>query len=241
MKFNEWLSGLIDGDGCFLLSQKGYCSLEITMDIRDERCLSIVKKRYGGSLKLRSGSKSIRYRLHHKSGLILLLKDVNGLIRHSTRLIQYNKLITKYQILSLDMVALSFNSNWMAGFLDAEGTITINSKNYQMAISISQKTQELLKPLVELYGGYVYIDRSSCTFKWYVTKKETILFLVDNYFKNNYIYSLKKNRLFMLKEYYRLMGLKKQDNPLFEKTWVLFYKKWINYDKVKDMYQNKSK
>ena len=34
LKFKQWLAGLIDGDGCFLLSKKGYASLEITMDIR---------------------------------------------------------------------------------------------------------------------------------------------------------------------------------------------------------------
>lgn len=33
--WNEWLAGLIDGDGSFNLSKKGYASLEITMDIRD--------------------------------------------------------------------------------------------------------------------------------------------------------------------------------------------------------------
>lgn len=61
-KFNEWLAGLIDGDGCFLLSKKGYASLEITKDIRDEHCLNIIKQKYGGAVKLRSGSKSLRYR-----------------------------------------------------------------------------------------------------------------------------------------------------------------------------------
>lgn len=25
-KFYEWLAGIIDGDGCFLVSKKGYCS-----------------------------------------------------------------------------------------------------------------------------------------------------------------------------------------------------------------------
>jgi hypothetical protein len=30
-KFKQWLAGLIDGNGCFLLSKKGYASLEITM------------------------------------------------------------------------------------------------------------------------------------------------------------------------------------------------------------------
>jgi hypothetical protein len=38
------------------------------MDIRDEHCLNIVKNRYGGSIKLRSGAKGVRYRLHHKEG-----------------------------------------------------------------------------------------------------------------------------------------------------------------------------
>jgi len=32
--FNQWLAG--DGDGCFLLSKKGYASLEIVMEIRDK-------------------------------------------------------------------------------------------------------------------------------------------------------------------------------------------------------------
>ena len=36
-KFSQWLAGLIDSDGSFLLSKKGYVSLEITMDVRDER------------------------------------------------------------------------------------------------------------------------------------------------------------------------------------------------------------
>lgn len=33
-KFNEWLAGIIDGDGCFLLSKKGYASLEIVTQLR---------------------------------------------------------------------------------------------------------------------------------------------------------------------------------------------------------------
>ena len=44
LKFRQWLAGLIDGDGCFSLSKKGYASLEITMDIRDERVKKKIKK-----------------------------------------------------------------------------------------------------------------------------------------------------------------------------------------------------
>ncbi|ODV64581.1 COX1-domain-containing protein, partial [Hyphopichia burtonii NRRL Y-1933] len=44
------------------------------------------------------------------------------------------------------------------GFFDADGTVTINNTNNQLSISISQKTTELLQPLIDLYGGHIYID-----------------------------------------------------------------------------------
>lgn len=37
----------------FFFKKKGYASLEITMDIRDERALTAVKNVYGGSIKIR--------------------------------------------------------------------------------------------------------------------------------------------------------------------------------------------
>jgi len=55
--FNQWLAGLIDGDGCFQLSKKGYASLEITVETRDKHCLYQIKHKFGGSIKLRPGIK----------------------------------------------------------------------------------------------------------------------------------------------------------------------------------------
>ena len=46
--FNQWLAGLIDGDGCFQLSKKGYASLEIVMETIDKHCLYQVKQKFGG-------------------------------------------------------------------------------------------------------------------------------------------------------------------------------------------------
>ena len=65
--FHQWLAGLIDGDGCFLISKKGYCSLEIALEIRDVRALYQIKQKFGGSIKPMSGANGARYRLHHKA------------------------------------------------------------------------------------------------------------------------------------------------------------------------------
>lgn len=230
--WNDWLAGLIDGDGCFLLTKKGYASLEITMDIRDEHALQIIKNVYGGSIKLRSGANALRYRLHHKSGLLSLLNDVNGRIRNSIRLIQLNRICDKYDITLIYPSNLDFDSGWLSGFFDADGTITINSINWQLSISISQKTSELLQPLIEIYGGYVYIDRGgSQSFKWYVTKRDTILNLVE-YFKRHPSRSAKQNRIHLIQKFYDLKDLNAHqaiEGSNLAKSWKYFIKNWLKY------------
>jgi len=231
--WKEWLAGLIDGDGSFLLSKKGYASLEITMDVRDEHALQIIKNVYGGSIKLRSGANALRYRLHHKSGLLSLINDVNGLIRNSHRLVQLNKICYKYELNLVYPDKLTYDSGWLSGFFDSDGTVTINKTNTQLSISASQKTSELLQPLLELYGGNIYIDRgSSQSFKWYITKREDILKLIE-YFKIHPSRSAKKNRLHLIPKYYELKDLKAHKalpGTFLYKSWQYFYTKWLKYE-----------
>jgi len=42
-KFCQWVAGLIDGDGCFLVSKAGYISCEITIGSNDLHCLRILQ------------------------------------------------------------------------------------------------------------------------------------------------------------------------------------------------------
>jgi hypothetical protein len=98
LSFNQWLAGLIDGDGYFLLTKKGYSSCEITMDARDAKALYEIKHKYGGTIKPISNASAVRYKLRHKEGLISLINNINGLIRNPARLLQMNKLCVKYGI-----------------------------------------------------------------------------------------------------------------------------------------------
>lgn len=107
-KFNEWLAGVIDGDGCFQLSKKGYASLEIVLQLRDKRVLYLIKQKYGGAVKLCAGDNYLRYRLHHKAGLLGLIEGVNGLIRNPTRILQLGKICNKYGIELKDPQPLTY-------------------------------------------------------------------------------------------------------------------------------------
>ena len=231
LKWCEWLAGLIDGDGCFQLSKKGYASLEITMDIRDEHALQIIKNIYGGSIKLRSGANALRYRLHHKSGLLSLISDVNGEIRNSNRLLQLSKICNKYLLDLKYPEKLTKENGWTSGFFDSDGTVTINSTNNQLSLSISQKTSELLIPLTDIWKGYIYIDRNSNTFKWYITNREDVFNFIE-YLKLNPSRSAKKNRLHLIPKYYKLKDLKAHkalQDSFLKKSWNTFLLKWLNY------------
>jgi hypothetical protein len=81
------------------------------MDIRDSLCLYKIKNLYGGSIKIRSNNNAIRYRLHHKIGLLNLINDVNGKIRSSNRMLQLIKICNHYEILFIYPKSLIKNNN----------------------------------------------------------------------------------------------------------------------------------
>ena len=158
---------------------------------------------------------------------------MNGEIRNSNRLVQLNKICHKYDLNLIYPEKLTFDNAWLSGFFDADGTVTINQTNTQLSISASQKTSELLQPLTELYGGNIYIDRgSSQSFKWYLTKREDILNLID-YFKKYTPKSAKKKRLYLIPKFYELKDLKAHKAlpvSFLEKSWLYFYNKWLKYE-----------
>ncbi len=228
----NWLAGLIDGDGYFAFSKKGYASLEIIMDMKDAKCLYQIKQYLGGSVKRRSGVKALRYRLHNYKGLIFLIENINGRIRNPIRQIQLSKICENYKIEFKFPLVLEKENGWLAGFFDSDGTVTINRANMQLSISIFQKSSELLIPLKNLYGGYVYIDRSlNGGFKWYITSKADILNIIE-YFKKYSSRAPSKNaRLHLIPNYYYIKSLDLEKNEK-DKLWDHFFKKWFSTQEI---------
>jgi LAGLIDADG endonuclease len=230
--FYEWLAGIIDGDGCFLLSKKGYASLEITIQLRDVRCLTLIKQEFGGSIKVRANQNHLWYRLHHKSGLLNLIRAVNGLIRNPIRIMQLAKISEKYDVSILYPEPLTYYNGWLAGFFDTGGSVYINLFSDQMFITTAQKNKLLLDSLVELYGGLVYLSKGKEHFKWVVFRKQEVIHLLV-YFKLYPPRSAKFNRIKLIPKYYELKELKAHkatEKSVLGKAWKQFLIKWNSFD-----------
>lgn len=230
LSFNQWLAGLLDGDGYFILTKKGYSSCEITMDARDKKALYEIKQKYGGSIKSISNANALRYKLRHKKGLISLINDINGLLRNPTRLLQVNKLCVKYDIELKYPKPLTFNDAWLSGFMDSDGSVYYNEASGQVFISISQKNRHLLESLIALYGGRIDILSPKIeAFKYVVYRKAELFNLIDNYFSKYPLKTEKMKRIKLIKEFYIFrVDRYSQDITKYNK-WIIFKHKWEKY------------
>lgn len=233
LKFNEWLAGLIDGDGYFILTKKNYTSCEIYMDIRDKKALYEVKHKYGGSIKPVSGAKALKYKLRNRKGLVSLINDINGLIRNPTRLLQMNKLCDKYKIDLKYPKPLTYHNGWLSGFIDSDGSIYLNEKSGQIFISITQKNRFLLEPLIHLYGGRIDILSPKIeAFKYVIYRKKELYSIIDNYFINYPLKTEKYKRVNLIKQFYdlRTYNNNKNNNDINKlNAWVSYKDRWEKY------------
>ena len=228
--FKEWLAGLIDGDGYFLLSKNGYNSCEITMDARDKKVLYLIQHRYGGTVKQISNALAFKYKLRNREGLIKLINDVNGLIRNPSRLLQMNKLCVKFNIELNYSKDLTFNNGWLSGFIDSDGSIYYNEASGQVFISISQKNKYLLEPLIRIYGGIVDISNPKIeAFKYVIYKKGELFNLIDNYFNEYPLRTEKMKRVNLIKEFYLVRLYNKNKDIVKFNEWVKFKDRWEKY------------
>lgn len=231
IKFNEWLAGIIDGDGYLAVTKAGYTSLEITVHINDVKALEFIKHKLGGSIKPRSGVNAFRYRLHNKEGMILLINAINGHIRNSKRLPQLHKVCSILNIPLIKPISLDSNSSWYTGFFDADGTIGYSFKNKypQLTISVSNKLSNDIEMFQKEFGGSIYYDKGSGgSYKWSIQSKKDIINFY-NYIKTHPSRTSKFNKLILIKKYYELIDIKAYkslEGSSLNKIWLNFERKW---------------
>lgn len=155
--FYEWLDGLIDGDGYFYIRQiNRLTSLVITFDLRDEKTAQMLKHRLNGKVKLITGSNAIIFLLLKRENIIILINNLNGLIRTENRIKQFKLVCLKYGVDYKDPIKLDYNNGWFSGFFDADGHVSYNKTIGTINICITQKNRILLDELALIYKGKVY-------------------------------------------------------------------------------------
>ena len=254
-KWNQWLAGVIDGDGYLAVQKNNVAVCEITMPLGDEFLLSQIKQKLGGQIRPRSGAKAIRYRLAHKTGIIELIHRINGSIRNTIRVPQLQKLCKKFDIPFEASPILTIQNGYMAGFFDADGTIYIgvtkispinatqggvlgkinrlylSGANHQLRISISNKYKSNLTFFVTAFGfGNIYkkIQKNKSWYSWEVTNPMDILLFCE-YLKKYPARSEKRKRFFLIERYFELKQMKAHLAPSGNernKAWLKFCKKW---------------
>ena len=228
LEFCQWVAGLIDGDGCFLVSKAGYTSCEITISSNDIQCLNIVQNAFGGSIKPRSGVNALRWRLHNRQNIIILINSINGHVKHSTRLYQLHRVC---QVLNIDNIIftdnMSWSNAWFAGFFDADGTVTINSKTRQLTISVTNKLIIDVQAYKVTFGGSIYYDQSqNGYYKWSIQSRADIIRIIS-YFKTCCPRSFKSQRIIIINRFYILRDLKAYiPTSIHYSAWIQFIEQW---------------
>lgn len=126
--WNQWFAGFVDGDGFFYINKKNEISFELTTSTIDVRLLYNIKNMLkGGSVKLRSGSKSARYRVQTRVIIIDIVKRLNGKLQNPVRVKQFQKVCFLINIAFVPSVINVFlDTAYLSGLIDADGTIAIS-------------------------------------------------------------------------------------------------------------------
>lgn len=134
-RWNQWLAGLTDGDGCFYLNQKEKSvSFEVTTHTTDVRILRNIKNTLkAGTVKLRSNSQSVRYRVKQQAVILDIVNRLNGKLCNKARIDQFKKvceLLNVQEILTFGCGAtpslLKKENAYLSGLIDSDGSLSIS-------------------------------------------------------------------------------------------------------------------
>jgi hypothetical protein len=155
-EFLTWFIGLTEGDGSFIVNNRGDLSFVITQSTSDIQVLDFVVETLGFGKVIRQSATTSRVSVQNKKEIELIVSLFNGnLILPSKKksfelfLLAFNSWVSQGKI-RLDEVELkhseilpSLNDSWLAGFTDAEGCFSCsflaNSNAFRIRYQIAQK------------------------------------------------------------------------------------------------------
>ena len=207
--FNQWLAGMIDGDGCFG-DRESQPRLALGQQLMDVHGLIFIKKvlGYGNVVERhytdKEKTRHFVYNVVSNAGMRDLVNKVNGHIRNSIRVEQFQQVCMFLKIAFIPAIELTKENAWFSGFFDADGCVTgvmrKRTGNFEMSIRVSNKFAANLN-MFEIFGGKVWTDRTC--FEWKIANRLEIEGMLK-YFARYPSRSHKVHRLAVIPRLYEL-------------------------------------
>lgn len=170
--FLTWFIGFTEGEGSFIVNNRGDLAFVVTQSTEDKQILEFIKETLGFGKVIPQSLNTSRYVTQNKIEISILISLFNGNIILPSRqksfekfLIGFNQWVSKGKIqlntviLKNNTILPSLSNNWLSGFTDGEGCFTCsigNSKGFSFNFNISQKweiNKKILEHLCVLFKG----------------------------------------------------------------------------------------
>ena len=214
--FLMWLVGFTEGEGSFIVNNRGDLCFVITQVNADIQVLEFIKENLGFGKVIAQSTHTSRYVTQNKREIELLIHLFNGNLILPSKKIRFEKFVKGFNIwvskgrirlntveFKNSLILPSLNNSWLAGFVDAEGCFTCSigkDKGFSFNFNISQKWEENLKVLQYLCilfnGGVVSKHTADNVYEYRIGGVQNCK-NVFPYFDNYTLYS-KKSLSFIL-------------------------------------------
>lgn len=214
--FLMWLVGFTEGEGSFIVNNRGDLCFVITQGNADIQVLEFIKENLSFGKVIAQSTHTSRYVTQNKREIELLIHLFNGNLILPSKKIRFEKFVKGFNIwvskgrirlntveFKNSLILPSLNNSWLAGFVDAEGCFTCSigkDKGFSFNFNISQKWEENLKVLQHLCilfnGGVVSKHTADNVYEYRIGGVQNCK-NVFPYFDNYTLYS-KKSLSFIL-------------------------------------------
>ena len=208
--FLIWLIGFTEGEGSFIVNNRGDLCFVITQGNADIGVLQFIKETLGFGKVIAQSAHTSRYIIQNKQEIELIVHLFNGNMILPSRKVRFENFVKGFNIwvsmgrIRLDQVELRHSNilprltnSWLAGFTDGEGCFTCSIgkiKGFSFNFNISQKWEENIKILQHLCilfnGGIVSKHHAENVFEFRVGGVHNCKSIFP-YFDNYPLYSKK--------------------------------------------------
>lgn len=158
-EFLQWFVGFTEGDGSFIITNRGDPVFVITQGTEDVQVLHFIKDTLGFGKVIRQGVTTSRFVVQDKKNAFILIYLFNGNIVSPSKLEQFSSFVNGMYIKKLpyypafkkQLVIPSSEDSWLSGFTDAEGCFNASmhkrKNTFRFNYNVSQKWKKNIKVL----------------------------------------------------------------------------------------------